>query len=107
MARHELRRIFPIPFRCPHCGTGNNAAAGWVIEHDLLPCQNCGRNIELSGSEFLTFRRALDIALQGLQPLYDKIPQPKDYDRPPRSRRSMKQPPAAYHGPAAKGADFI
>ena len=94
MAGHELRRIFPVPFRCPHCGTGNNAAAGWVIEHDVLPCQNCSRNIDLSGMEWLNFRKTLDLALQGLQPLYDKMPQPKHFDLPPRSGRSLRQPPA-------------
>jgi hypothetical protein len=75
MSGPELRRIFPVSFPCPHCGTGNNAAAGWVIEHDVLPCQNCSRNIDLSGSEWLTFRRTLDLALQGLQPHYDRMPQ--------------------------------
>src|SRR5258707_14754823 len=88
MAGHELRKIFLIPFMCPHCGTGNNGTAGWVIEHDALPCQDCRRTIDLSGLEWLTFRRRLDAALQGLQPLYDKMPQLKDFDRPPRSARS-------------------
>jgi len=107
MAEHELRRIFPVPFRCPHCGTGNNAAAGWVIEHDMLPCQNCSRTIDLSGWEWLIFRRTLDTALQGLQPIYDKMPQPKQLDRPPRSGRSLKPPPATCHSAPDKGADFV
>ena len=80
MSRPQLRRIFPVPFPCPHCGTGNNAAAGWVIEHNVLPCQNCSRNIDLSGSEWLTFRRTLDLALQSLQPHYDKMPQLTHYE---------------------------
>ena len=107
MAGHELRRIFPVPFRCPHCWTGNNAAAGWVIEHDMLPCQNCSRIIDLSGSEWLNFRRTLDVALQGLQPLYDQMPQPKDHDRPPRRARPLRQPPATDHNAPVKGADFV
>jgi hypothetical protein len=105
MAGHELRRIFPVPFECPHCGTGNNAAAGWVIEHDVLPCQNCSRDIDLSGTEWLIFRRTLDMALQGLQPLYDKMPQLKD--RPPRRERPLKHRPAAYHNAPVKGADCV
>ena len=106
MAGHELRRIFPVPFRCPHCGTGNNAAAGWVIEHDMLPCQNCSRNIDLSGMEWLNFRKTLDLALQGLQPLYDKMPQPKAFDRPPRRVRSLRHPPTVGHSAPVAGADF-
>jgi len=76
MAGHELRRILLIPFRCPHCGTENDGAAEWVIEHNMLPCQNtvCRRNIDLSGPEWLVFRRALDAALANLQLLYDQVP---------------------------------
>jgi hypothetical protein len=76
---------------------GNNGAAGWIIEHDMLPCQNCSRTIDLSGVEWLIFRSGLDQALQGLQPLYDKIPQLKDYDRPPRSGRPLKHRRATCH----------
>ena len=107
MTRDELRKIFLIPFRCPHCGTGNNGAAGWLIGHDMVPCQNCSRNIDLSGGEWLIFRGRLDVALQGLQPLYDKIPQLKDCDRPPRSERPLKQPRATCHSGLVRGADVV
>ena len=95
MSGPELRKIFPVPFRCPHCGAGNNAVAGWVIEHDILPCQYCSRNIDLSGLEWLNFRRTLDVALQGLRPIYDKMPQIKTGDRATRSGR-----PRVFHLPS-------
>jgi hypothetical protein len=64
MAGHELRRIFLVPFKCPHCRTENDGAAGWVIEHGKLRCQNtvCGRDIDLSGADWLAFRKGLDEA---------------------------------------------
>ena len=48
MAGHELRRIFLVPFKCPHCGTENDGAAAWAIEHGKLRCQNtvCGRDYQ-------------------------------------------------------------
>ena len=74
MAGHELSTILLIPFRCPHCGVENDDTAGWVIEHDKVPCQNCRREIELSSSEWLAFRAGLVSAMASLQPLYDKVP---------------------------------
>ena len=76
MAGHELRRIFLVPFKCPHCRTENDGAAGWVIEHGKLRCQNsvCGRDIDLSGADWLAFRKGLDEALASVQSLYDKVP---------------------------------
>ena len=64
MAGHELRRIFLVPYICPHCRNGNDGAAGWVIEHEKLRCQNtlCGREIDLSGADWLAFRKGLDEA---------------------------------------------
>jgi hypothetical protein len=38
MAGHELRSIFLVPFKCPHCRTENDCAAAWVIEHGKLRC---------------------------------------------------------------------
>jgi hypothetical protein len=46
-----------------------------VIEHGKLRCQNtiCGRDIDLSGADWLAFRKGLDEALASVQPLYDKV----------------------------------
>ena len=76
MAGHELRRIFLVPFSCPHCKTENDGSVAWVIEHEKLRCQNtaCGRDIDLSGADWFAFRNGLDQALASLQPLYDKVP---------------------------------
>jgi hypothetical protein len=76
MAGHELRRIFLVAFNCPHCGIENDGAAAWVIEHEKLRCQNtlCGREIDLSGADWIAFRKGLNEALANVQPLYDKVP---------------------------------
>jgi hypothetical protein len=75
MAGHELGKIFLVPYICPHCRIGNDGAAAWVIEHEKLRCQStlCGREIDLSGADWLAFRKGLNEALASVQPLYDKV----------------------------------
>jgi hypothetical protein len=53
----------------------NDGAAEWVIEHEKLRCQSilCGREIDLSGADWLAFRKALNEALASVQTLYDKV----------------------------------
>jgi hypothetical protein len=64
MAGHELSKIFLVPFNW------------WLIEHDKLRCQNtiCGREIDLSGENWLAFRKGLNEVLASVQQLYESLP---------------------------------
>jgi hypothetical protein len=50
----------------------NQYAVAVVIAHDKLRCK-CGQEIDLAGADWLVFRKELDEALTGVQPLYAKV----------------------------------